>query len=175
MPSSNIVSIRQAERAELQTLQEIGRATFFEAFAAQNAASDMANYLNENFSLEKLAAEFDHPESLFFFAELNDRVIGYLKVNWGAAQTEALPDNALEIERIYVLSEYQGKKAGKALFDKAYSIASEKNMAAIWLGVWEENTAAIGFYRKQGFVEFGKHPFRLGEDEQTDLLMKLNI
>ena len=51
MPSSDSIFIRQAERTELQTLQEIGRATFAEAFAAQNAASDMANYLNENFSL----------------------------------------------------------------------------------------------------------------------------
>ena len=175
MPNSDSIFIRQAERAELQTLQEIGRATFFEAFAAQNAASDMAKYLDEDFSLKKLAAEFENPESHFFFAEVHHQVVGYLKVNWGAAQTEALLDNALEIERIYVLAKYHGKKIGKALFEKARSVARERKTAAMWLGVWEENTAAIGFYRKQGFVAFGKHPFRLGDDEQTDILMKLDI
>jgi len=42
----------------------------------------------------------------------------------------------------------------------------------VWLGVWEENPRAIKFYKKNGFVEFDKHTFVLGEDEQTDILMK---
>jgi ribosomal protein S18 acetylase RimI-like enzyme len=45
----------------------------------------------------------------------------------------------------------------------------------IWLGVWEENQKAIRFYKKNGFVEFGKHIFRLGDDDQTDIMMKLDI
>ncbi|MCB9296391.1 MAG: GNAT family N-acetyltransferase [Lewinellaceae bacterium] len=175
MPTFDIISIRLAERHELETLREIGRATFAEAFSARNATSDMDKYLNESFSLEKLEAELAHPESLFFFAEFNGQVIGYLKVNWSEAQTESLLDNALEIERIYVLAEYHGKNVGKKLFDQALQLARQKKMDAIWLGVWEENTKAIRFYRKHGFVEFGKHLFRLGEDEQTDILMKLEL
>lgn len=175
MPTFDIISIRLAEKHELETLREIGRATFAEAFSARNTASDMDKYLDGNFSLEKLAMEFSHPESLFFFAEIGRQVIGYLKVNWGAAQTESLLNNALEIERIYVLAEYHGKNVGKKLFDQALQLARQKKMDAIWLGVWEENTKAIRFYRKHGFVEFGKHLFRLGEDEQTDILMKLEL
>ena len=175
MPTFDIISIRLAEKHELETLREIGRATFAEAFSARNATSDMDKYLNESFSLEKLEAELAHPESLFFFAEFNGQVIGYLKVNWSEAQTESLLDNALEIERIYVLAEYHGKNVGKKLFDQALQLARQKKMDAIWLGVWEENTKAIRFYRKHGFVEFGKHLFRLGEDEQTDILMKLEL
>jgi ribosomal protein S18 acetylase RimI-like enzyme len=45
----------------------------------------------------------------------------------------------------------------------------------MWLGVWEENPRAIRFYQKQGFVEFDQHIFQLGEDAQTDILMKLNL
>lgn len=169
------ISIRTVERPDLHLLRTIARATFTEAFSARNSASDMNNYLAVSFSPEKLTAEFENPGSLFFFAEAGPEVAGYLKINWGAAQTEALLNNALEIERIYVLSGYQGRGIGKALFEKACSIAREKEMDAIWLGVWEKNTAALQFYRKHGFVEFDKHLFRLGEDEQTDLLMKLEI
>jgi len=34
---------------------------------------------------------------------------------------------------------------------------------------------AIGFYKKNGFSEFDKHIFRLGNDEQTDIMMKLKL
>jgi len=44
-----------------------------------------------------------------------------------------------------------------------------------WLGVWEENHRAIQFYAKNGFVTFDKHVFTLGDEQQTDLLMKLKI
>jgi len=45
----------------------------------------------------------------------------------------------------------------------------------VWLGVWEENQRAINFYKRNGFKEFGKHSFIVGDDEQTDLMMKLLI
>jgi hypothetical protein len=42
-------------------------------------------------------------------------VIGYLKLNSGASQTELKEDTALEIERIYVLKAYHGKAVGQLL------------------------------------------------------------
>ena len=50
-----------------------------------------------------------------------------------------------------------------------------KNVDYVWLGVWEENARAISFYRKNNFVEFDKHIFKLGSDEQTDIMMKLHL
>ena len=38
-----------------------------------------------------------------------------------------------------------------------------------------ENPRAINFYKKNGFVEFDKHIFKLGNDEQTDIMMKLKL
>ena len=54
-------------------------------------------------------------------------------------------------------------------------IARQKNADYVWLGVWEENPRAINFYKKNGFVEFNKHVFKLGNDEQTDIMMKLKL
>jgi len=64
---------------------------------------------------------------------------------------------------------------GQALYDKAMAIATEKNVDYVWLGVWENNVRAIGFYKKNGFKEFDKHIFRLGNKEQTDIMMKLDL
>jgi hypothetical protein len=30
----------------------------------------------------------------------------------------------------------------------------------------------MSFYKKNGFEKFGQHIFRLGDDEQTDIMMK---
>lgn len=131
----------------------------------------MAKYLEQSFSSEKLTAELNS-ESEFYFALLDNQVIGYLKLNFEQSQTEIKADKALEIERIYVLQEYHGKKVGQLLYAKAMSIATEVAAEYIWLGVWEENQKAIGFYKKNGFVEFDKHIFKLGNEEQTDIMMK---
>jgi len=54
-------------------------------------------------------------------------------------------------------------------------ISEQENADYVWLGVWEENPRAIAFYKKNGFVEFDKHIFKLGNDEQTDIMMKLQL
>ena len=106
----------------MATLQQISRQTFAETFAASNTEENMRKYLDEAYSLEKLAEELKAPDVYFYFAK--------------------------------------------------EEVANELNAEYVWLGVWEENTRAIGFYERQGFVAFDKHIFRLGQDEQTDIMMK---
>jgi ribosomal protein S18 acetylase RimI-like enzyme len=93
----------------------------------------------------------------------------------GASQTELNDNTALEIERIYVTQAYQGKKVGQKLYEKAIQVAKDREVEYIWLGVWEENHKAIRFYTKNGFTAFDKHIFKLGDDVQTDIMMKLTI
>lgn len=159
----------------VEQLAIISRQTFCETFAAVNTEENIQQYLNKNFTVAQLTAELTDSNSEFYFAKLDDAVIGYLKINFGAAQTELKDAKALEIERIYVLSAYHGKKIGQVLYETAFNIAKKTNADYIWLGVWEENARAIHFYQKNGFVTFDKHIFKLGDDEQTDLMMKLKL
>ena len=169
------IKIKKVTLADIVQLQEIGRQTFAETFSSTNTEENMKAYLKDGFSNAKLSAELDNPNSEFYFATLNNTVIGYLKINFGLAQTELKDDKALEIERIYVLQEFHGKKVGQLLYDQAIHLAKEKKADYVWLGVWEKNHRAIQFYTKNGFVEFDQHIFVLGDDEQTDIMMKLEI
>ena len=159
----------------VEQLAIISRQTFCETFAAVNTEENIQQYLNKNFTVAQLTAELTDCNSEFYFAKIDDALIGYLKINFGAAQTELKDAKALEIERIYVLAAFHGKKLGQALYETAYTIAKDSNANYLWLGVWEENARAIGFYQKNGFVVFDKHIFKLGGDEQTDLMMKLEL
>jgi diamine N-acetyltransferase len=169
------IEITRATMADIERLQKIGRKTFYETFSAANTEENMNKYLEEGFSVDRLTEQLNNPNSEFYFALFAGDVIGYLKLNFGKSQTELKDNKALEIERIYVLKEFHGKKVGQLLYEKAIEIAIQKNADYVWLGVWEENPRAINFYKKNGFVEFDKHIFKLGQDEQTDIMMKLRL
>ena len=160
---------------DLENLQKISITTFKETFEEVNTEEDMQKYLNENLNEEKLKSELENLDSEFYFIENENKNLGYLKLNFGNAQTEKVEENYFEIERIYVLKDFLGQKIGQILFDKVIEIGREKNLEYVWLGVWEENHRAIKFYKKNGFEIFGKHKFVLGKDVQTDLMMKLKI
>ena len=169
------INVKKVEIENIYHLQNIAKQTFFETFSIENTEEDMSVYLNENFSIQKLTEELMDKNSEFYFSIIENTVIGYLKVNFEKSQSEFQDDEALKIERIYVLKEFHGENVGQLLYNQALKIARIKNKKHIWLGVWEDNARAINFYKKNGFVEFGSYIFKLGNDLQTDIKMKLEL
>lgn len=171
----NPIVIRKASLSDLEIVQEISIQTFTETFAEVNSADNIKNYIQENFNTIQVASEINNKESAFYLAISGTKTIGYMKLNFGNAQTEIHSPQAMEIQRIYVLKAFHGKKIGQVLLNEAIKIGQKAGVDSIWLGVWEENHKAIQFYIKNDFVEFDKHSFTLGNDIQTDLLMELRI
>jgi diamine N-acetyltransferase len=171
----NDIRIRKVTVNDIDQLQMISKRTFLEAFASGNEEKNIAQYIEKAFSAHKLLEEVKNINSEFYFAQAGSEVIGYLKLNSGDGQTELQDQSALEIERIYVLKDYHGKNVGQLLYEEAIKIARQRNAEYVWLGVWEENPRAINFYKKNGFIEFDKHIFQLGNEEQTDIMMKLQL
>lgn len=169
------IKIINASVDQIDQLINISRKTFYETFSEMNSEDNMNKYLDHSFSKEKLTAELLNPDSTFYFATQNGNIIGYLKLNSANSQTELKDNKAIEIERIYVLKEFHGKSVGQHLYNKALEIAMNSKVEYLWLGVWENNYRAISFYKKNGFIEFDTHIFKLGDEEQTDFLMKKNL
>ena len=169
------IQIKKVSISNIDDLQKISRDTFYETFVTSTSEENMQHYLENNFSKEQLSKEVEHSHSEFYFALLENEVIGYLKINFSEAQTELNDNSALEVERVYVRNNYHGKGVGQQLLDYAIQLAKQKNMQAVWLGVWENNQRAINFYKKNGFVTFDKHVFMLGEEAQTDYMMRLDL
>lgn len=167
--------IRKLEIMDAVQLRNISIKTYRQAFDSTNSEENMLDYINKSFSIEQLTEEINNPNSEFFFAELEQEIIGYLKLNFGKAQKEFQNDDSLEVERIYVDNNFHGKRIGQSLFDFALSQAKKKAVQYVWLGVWEHNSKAIQFYEKNGLEVFDQHPFRMGDEVQTDLLMKLKF
>ncbi len=169
------LQIRKASPEDVSILKRVGRQTFYETFHDTNTEENLSRYLEESFDDEKLLDELSNPSSSIYFASYENDVVGYLKVNFGQAQTEFRDEGWFEIERIYVIKDYWGKAIGQALLDFALALGSEKECSYVWLGVWEKNYRAIRFYERSGFLPFDKHIFQVGNDPQWDLLMKRKV
>ncbi|TWT26052.1 GNAT family N-acetyltransferase [Planomicrobium sp. CPCC 101110] len=165
------IMIKKCTLEDVQDLQTISVKTFSETFQEQNSPEHLNAYIERAYNLEQLKHEIANPSSHFYFIYSDQETAGYLKANTDEAQSEAMGNDSLEIERIYVKKKFQKHGLGKHLMNKALEIALEQHKKKIWLGVWEDNENAIAFYQKKGFVQTGSHSFFMGDDEQVDLIM----
>jgi ribosomal protein S18 acetylase RimI-like enzyme len=172
---STPITLKRVELTEVQKLLTISREMFFTAFAHLNSPDNMVIYSAKAFTIKKLQEELADPDSHFYFAYADDQIAGYIKLNYNAAQTELKDPKALEIERIYVGSNFQNQGIGQQLLQFAIDKATANQFKYVWLGVWDENHHAIRFYERHGFQIFSKHEFMLGNDQQTDLLLKKQL
>lgn len=169
------LSLLKVTPEHLAMLQQLSIQTFTDTYAQYNTEEDMRSYIATEFSDEKLLADINSRYAAFYFAMEGNEPVGFIKVNYAPSQTDVNDVNSLELERIYVLKEHQGKKIGQFLLDAALYIAKENDLDYLWLGVWDKNTNAQQFYAKNGFTVFGTHDFMLGSDRQRDILLKLSV
>lgn len=169
------ISFQLVLPSDVDILLALSRKTFYDAFEHLNNPIDFEAYTSIAFNREKLLSEIGNHDSAFYFAMLNNEPAGYIKLNYCDAQTEFRDADAVEVERIYVLAAHQGKKIGNRLLDFAISQATEQKLRYIWLGVWEHNHNAMRFYERNGFKPFSSHYFMVGNDRQTDILVKREL
>lgn len=169
------LSFKKCDVRNLDELIEISRITFINAFEKDNNPEDFNDYMNSALSKETIKTELLNPNSKFYFTYFNNALVGYFKLNENEVQTERFNQNTLELERIYILDQFQGQQIGKHMLFKTIEIAKEKQVSFLWLGVWEKNIDAIRFYERYGFKKFDTHFYNIGNDKQTDWLMKLNL
>ena len=167
--------IRKVEIADVEVLAKIAKQTFRETFAHDNMEEQLQEYFEEAYNLRVLSTELEDPDSETYFIMHEEEIAGFLKVNWGNAQTERELENAFEIQRLYVLQTYQGFGLGKQLFEFALEHAEKNAFSWAWLGVWEHNTKAQAFYNRYGFEKFSQHRFMVGQKVDTDWLLKKKL
>lgn len=161
---------------DIGALVNISKTTFIDAFEDDNDPVDFSKYVNISFSNKMLLEQLQNADSTFYFVfDSKEVLVGYFKINQFHAQTEFQDNDGLELERIYVLNAQQNKGYGQLMLEEVIKIAKNRMKAYVWLGVWEKNLAAIRFYERLGFTKHGTHPYFIGNDEQTDWILKRKL
>ena len=169
------MKFRKCTIADIESLVQISLRTFADAFEQDNNPEDFKAYTTKAFSKNTLVQQLNNPHCSFYFLYMDEELAGYFKLNQDDAQSEIQANDTMELERIYVQKDFQGRQLGTAMLREAIRISSELKKRQLWLGVWQENRSAIRFYKKHGFEKFGTHPYYVGRDKQTDWLMRLDI
>ena len=170
------VAVRAASRDDAAALAEFAARVFDEVFGPGNDPGDMASYLAEAFGPDIQRAEIAAPGAIVLIAETRGgNMAGYLHIAASTTPACVSGANAVELKRLYVDPALHSRGVGKALLDEGLSRARAAGAGTVWLGVWEHNTRAQKFYRREGFTRVGEHVFLLGADAQTDWIMQRSI
>ncbi len=169
-----MISISKATVTDAELLVQLCRKSFYDAWAKSYNDDDICAYMDEYFTDEKIKSEIQNIDESYYIAYENENPAGYLKLRKNKEGN--LGDvTAIELQRLYIHKDSQGKGIGKSLIEFAIEISRRKKIEIIWLGVWEKNTEAIKLYSNYGFEIYGNHCFVMGNDRSTDLLMKRKL
>ncbi|HWB26195.1 MAG TPA: GNAT family N-acetyltransferase [Chitinophagaceae bacterium] len=112
-------------------------------------------YMQKCFSTNQLAEEIQDANAKFFIVQINNRAVGYIKINLDAPLAEE--PKALELERVYFVADASGKGIGSKAMEFVFTLAESFEKKIVWLKVMDSSIAAIAFYNKLGFSICGTH------------------
>lgn len=161
--------IRPAIPGDAPALCAIAQKTYADAFGGSMLAGDLQAHLEKNLALGNIRAFLR--DDVVLVAESAGRPVGYAQ--FGIFAPGALRENAYELRRLYVLSEFQNRGIGSLLLDAALAHPQMQNAREIYLDVWERNHGAIRLYERFGFRVVGRREFAVasGTAADFDLIM----
>lgn len=170
-----MLTIRLTAPDDVPALQRIAIDTQVDTFGAHNTEANMKAFLDEAYNLDKLGQELDEPGSHNYLAFVDSQLAGFMRLRLSSEVEHLLGKNTLELQRLYVDKSFHGQGVGAAMMHEAMAVAKAGRYEWIWLGVWERNFKAQEFYKRWGFDRFSEHIFQMGDDPQTDWLLKRRV
>ena len=111
----------------------------------------LEQYIKKVFGVDTLKRELSGKNIQYYMAFINHEPAGFMKINL-FSNLPALDSQAgIELDKIYILPRFKGKKIGKRLLDVAFNTAKHHKKEIFWLSVIDTNEEAISFYEKAGF------------------------
>lgn len=169
------LEIVKAGLEDIASLSIFSINTFTDTFKGTCTDEDLEYFLSTTYSPQILMEELENPLSEVWLLKLEEKITGFIKLNFSAPLPSPQSGSGMEIQRLYIDKEYHSLGMGKKLMELAETRARENHENRIWLGVWEYNEKAKNFYEKWGFQYFGSHPFPIGNTPQVDLWMFKNL
>jgi ribosomal protein S18 acetylase RimI-like enzyme len=170
-----MVEIRPLHLSELDDLRTVAFESFNKTFGEFNTPENMEHYYQTYLAPDVLLQDFHEPAALCYMAWSENQPAGFVRLRRNPEVDHFLGSNTIEIQRLYIHPLHQGKKIGSQLMQLALDYALSQGFDWAWLGVWEYNFKAQEFYAKWGFERFSQHIFQMGDDPQTDFLLKRKL
>ncbi len=173
--TTSALRIRLATPDDAPILSDLGRRTFSDAFGADNAADDLAAFLESTYTPALQRAELADPVLTYLLAERAEAPVGFALLRAASVSPFVDDPSAIELQRIYVDRSCHGTGVAQLLMESCIETARRAGAITLFLGVWEKNPRALRFYAAQQFTEVGRKTFQVGTDVQQDLVLARRI
>ncbi|KAJ3304499.1 hypothetical protein HDV03_002708 [Kappamyces sp. JEL0829] len=169
--------IRAVEASDIPQLSELMILTFTETFGHLYPPKELEQFLLENYHESVLAEQLS--SSVLLLSIKDGRLVGYCQLNKNKPVPDAdeigQADGCMEIQRFYFHRDAHGTGLAQNMMNHCLELARKEGMTTLWLGVWENNLAALKFYKKFGFTQCGEKTFLVGSVVDRDLVFRLRL
>jgi diamine N-acetyltransferase len=164
--------------SDAAALSAFAEAAFIATFGHIYAPDDLALFLADWNTPTRLVAQFADPAwAIALVCSEAGKIAGFAKI--GPIDFDLPPghsaDNAIELHQLYLTESAKGTGIADALMRWAIDEARVRGSAILYLSVFTENPRAQAFYRRYGFVDVGRNPFRVGNHIDEDRIWRLDL
>lgn len=169
-----MIDYRDALPADGLELAQVARRCFTETFGTLYRQQDLAVFLDSAFGATGLPSHISDPAYSVRLATNDGAIIGFCKVGPVAFPGD-WPPTAIELHQLYILGPWQGEGVAPVLMDWTIATARSRGASDLILSVYVDNHRARRFYERYGFVEIGQYTFMVGDHQDDDRLMRLEL
>jgi diamine N-acetyltransferase len=164
------ISIRAATHADALCIGVLGTQVFLDTYAPDGITPSLAREVQHQMSTETITAALTMPAARTLVAEHAahaahvTHMVGFMQLTLGAKQELVEVDDAVEMNRLYVLERFTRRGIGRMLLESAEALAASSGAHALWLTAWEGNHRARAFYASQGYEDVGAAMYTFEEE-----------
>jgi len=175
------MTLRLAIADDIEALADLGRRAFVAKFGDLYSAANLAAFLAESHTPEKVARELADPGmAIAVIDEPGDptgKTIGaFCKITY--ASTLPRHSDALapfELKQLYTDPGLVGRGMGARLMDWALDQARKAGADELQLSVYADNPDAQRFYARYGLEKIADITFRVGDHIDPEILMAVRL
>ena len=174
MSLNNEIVLRDCVPGDEEALSLVGAATFLETFAGLLEGPDILAHCRMQHAAAKYAGWLADPDYRLCLAELKEAPVGFAVLSPPDLPV-AVTEDDIELKRIYLLHRFQGGGVGRRLLEWSTAQARSLGRKRLLLGVKADNSAALVFYDRVGFVRIGERKFLVGSVWCDDYIFALPL
>ena len=183
--------LRRATPEDAEALSTLASTCFTQTFGHLYAPDDLERFIHEAYSPEVLRAELADPQrpTWLLFLEgseaeatasehteahpaSEDKLIGYVTVCPAHLPHPDVKPTDGEVQRLYLLREYQGGGRGSMMLRHAIDYLLADGPRPLWIGCFSENFGAQRLYGRYGFKLVGEYKFMVGDHADREFIMR---
>lgn len=154
-PPAVRISIERVAEVDLPRIRDLAERIWRTSYAGLLSVEQIEYMLGWMYSIERLAQDLRSGVA-FDWPVIDGKPVGFMATSIeadGPAVAAGSTGPALQLHKLYVLPEWQGRGIGSRLLEHAVQAAMTASCRCVRLRVNKGNHRAIACYRRNGFVQ----------------------